>query len=76
LRVDESRRLLRNTRLIALIPRRIASRMRDRTELREPKLPFNLPEVVIAMGWHPSNTADPGHAWLRQIVARAAKTLD
>ncbi|MET0455996.1 MAG: LysR family transcriptional regulator [Mycobacterium sp.] len=32
--------------------------------------PFALPSVVIGMAWHPSNSADGAHAWLRSAVRR------
>jgi DNA-binding transcriptional LysR family regulator len=68
--------LLRDTPLVAIVPYRVARRMRDkRMEIRLVKLPTALPEVVIAMGWHRASSADAGHAWLRGLVADAAKTL-
>lgn len=70
-------RLLRGTRLIAIVPSRIAARVLSVTEVREAKLPTALiPTVEIAMGWHPSNTPDPGHRWFRELVGAAASTLE
>ncbi|MDQ0812259.1 DNA-binding transcriptional LysR family regulator [Streptomyces sp. B3I7] len=38
--------------------------------------PFSLPPVEIAMGWHPRNAHDGGHAWLRSAVRRTLGTGD
>lgn len=32
------------------------------------EIPLPLPETVISLAWHPRNTADPAHAWLRGVV--------
>ncbi|WP_086006433.1 LysR family transcriptional regulator [Nocardia araoensis] len=32
------------------------------------EIPLPLPEVAIGMAWHPRNTADGGHRWLRDLV--------
>jgi DNA-binding transcriptional LysR family regulator len=32
--------------------------------------PVELPEVTISLLWHASYDSDPGHAWLREIVAQ------
>ncbi|WP_206055210.1 LysR family transcriptional regulator [Nocardia sp. CS682] len=33
------------------------------------EIPLPLPEVAIGMAWHPRNTADSGHRWLRDLIA-------
>jgi DNA-binding transcriptional LysR family regulator len=32
------------------------------------EIPLPLPEVSIGMAWHPRNTADSGHRWLRDLI--------
>lgn len=32
------------------------------------EIPLPLPEVAIGMAWHPRNTADSGHRWLRELI--------
>lgn len=32
------------------------------------EIPLPLPEVTISLAWHPRNTPDPAHAWLRTLV--------
>jgi DNA-binding transcriptional LysR family regulator len=34
--------------------------------------PFPAAPLRLALWWHPVNTGDPGHRWLRQLVAKAA----
>ncbi|MFI6173729.1 LysR family transcriptional regulator [Nocardia sp. NPDC051052] len=36
--------------------------------LRAFEIPLPLPEVAIGMAWHPRNTADSGHRWLRELI--------
>ncbi|WUL20127.1 LysR family transcriptional regulator [Amycolatopsis sp. NBC_00355] len=38
--------------------------------LRLLEVPLPLPPVVIGMAWHPRNSADGGHCWLRSAVRR------
>jgi DNA-binding transcriptional LysR family regulator len=38
--------------------------------LRLLEVPLALPPVVIGMAWHPRNSADGGHSWLRSAVRR------
>ncbi|KAA8884757.1 LysR family transcriptional regulator [Nocardia colli] len=33
------------------------------------EIPLPLPEVAIGLAWHPRNTADSGHRWLRELIA-------
>jgi DNA-binding transcriptional LysR family regulator len=37
-------------------------------------LPVTLPPVPIGMAWHPRQSEDGGHAWLRSAVRRAIST--
>jgi DNA-binding transcriptional LysR family regulator len=36
--------------------------------LRAFKIPLPLPEITITMAWHPRNTPDPAHRWLRTLI--------
>ncbi|MGW0178556.1 LysR family transcriptional regulator [Nocardia sp. NPDC003345] len=40
------------------------------------EIPLPLPEVTISLAWHPRNTPDPGHAWLRTLLRRALADAD
>ncbi|GAA5055261.1 LysR family transcriptional regulator [Nocardia callitridis] len=32
------------------------------------EIPLPLPEIAIGLAWHPRNTADSGHRWLRDLI--------
>ena len=38
------------------------------------EIPLPLPEVTISLAWHPRNTPDPAHAWLRTLVRSVLAT--
>lgn len=58
--------LARGTDLIATVPERHTTRLRDGMESFP--LPFAVPEVTVSMLWHPRLHADPVHRWLRERV--------
>src|SRR5690606_33023150 len=37
-------------------------------------IPLPLPDPVVAMAWHPRNTADAGHRALRELIAEVLAT--
>lgn len=39
--------------------------------LRTFPIPLDLPSLDLGMAWHPRNSADPGHRWLRDRLADA-----
>jgi DNA-binding transcriptional LysR family regulator len=40
------------------------------------EIPLPLPEVTISLAWHPRNTPDPAHAWLRTLVRSVLTAAD
>lgn len=54
--------------LICPAPARLAAGTLRALGLRAFDIPLPLPEVSIGMAWHPRNTADSGHRWLREVV--------
>lgn len=58
--------LARATDLIASVPERHTGNLRD--GLRTLPLPVAVPEITVAMLWHPRLDADAAHRWLRGIV--------
>ncbi len=50
-----------------------AQRMRFNLALHPP--PIALPTYTISQMWHPRADADPGHVWLRQLIARVSAPL-
>lgn len=58
--------LARSTDLVATVPERHTTRLREAMESFP--LPFATPEVTVSMLWHPRLHADPVHRWLRECV--------
>ncbi len=58
--------LVRESNLVATVPNlHCASLLGDLVTL---PLPFALPGIRVALLWHPSQDADPGHRWLRALI--------
>ncbi|MBI0295261.1 FAD-dependent monooxygenase [Streptomyces sp. PRKS01-29] len=63
--------LVSGTRMVAVIPRRLFERLGHAMGLRA--VPLEPPgELTEAMYWHPRNTADPAHRWLRERIQEMA----
>lgn len=58
--------LARATDLIATVPERHTGNLR--AGMISFPLPVSMPEITVAMLWHPRMDADPGHRWLRECV--------
>lgn len=58
---------------IATVPARMADELLRLHPLRRLNPPLPIPGVVLCQGWHEIHRNDPGHRWLRQAVAAAAK---
>lgn len=54
---------------------RIAVPLARALPLRVLEVPFAAPEFAVQAFWHERVHADPGHAWLRRMVAEAAAEL-
>jgi DNA-binding transcriptional LysR family regulator len=67
--------LLRGTRLVTFIQRRLAALLADAGELRVVAPPFAIPLLLETLTWHPRATTDPGHRWLRRRIVAAAAAL-
>jgi DNA-binding transcriptional LysR family regulator len=61
--------LLRDTDLGVTLPERIIERVVARHGLVRLELPFAMGGFAISQGWHERMRKDPGHAWLRGLVA-------
>lgn len=58
--------LARGSDLIACVPQRLSGNLcRDMACFN---LPMALPDIPLALLWHPRHDADPAHRWLRQLV--------
>ncbi|HEY7379347.1 MAG TPA: LysR family transcriptional regulator [Steroidobacteraceae bacterium] len=58
--------LARNSDLIASVPQRHTGNLR--AGMHSFRLPVPVPEVTVALLWHPRLDADPAHRWLRACV--------
>ena len=66
--------LVRGSDHLCLIQERLARRVAG-PGLRVLEVPFDLPPVVETLWWDPTQTHDPSHRWLRDLVAAAAAGL-
>jgi DNA-binding transcriptional LysR family regulator len=58
--------LARATDLVATVPERHTARIRE--GMHGFVLPFAMPDLTVAMLWHPRQEADPAHRWLRACL--------
>ena len=68
--------MLRGTRLVAVVQRRIAERLSACGEIRLLEPPVALDKLHVGMHWNSLLTEDRAHTWLRGIIAESAKTLE
>jgi DNA-binding transcriptional LysR family regulator len=67
--------MLRGTRMVTFLQDRLVRELADAADIRAVQPPVALPPLVEAMCWHPRSGGDPGHAWLRERIARLAAEL-
>ena len=67
--------LLPGTRHITFVQERLARRLAATAELRLLPPPFESPELVETMTWHPRSSHDPAHSWLRTRLRAIAHEL-
>jgi DNA-binding transcriptional LysR family regulator len=65
--------LVSGTGRVALLQRRLIDLLPADSGLKALACPFEAGSLVEAMWWHPMNTADPEHTYLRGVMARAAQ---
>jgi DNA-binding transcriptional LysR family regulator len=65
--------LVRRTNLVATIPNRHTAGLRE--GLRAFKLPFETPELLISLLWHPRHDGDPAHRWMRERIQDVCNSL-
>ncbi|MBO0688856.1 MAG: LysR family transcriptional regulator [Candidatus Dormibacteraeota bacterium] len=64
--------LIAGTRLVALVPERLAYQLRAAAGVNVLDPPVPLPELRETLYWSPVSEGDPGHAWLRRMIAGVA----
>lgn len=62
--------------LVATLPRRLAERVAGHLGLAVRDVPLELGTFTLSQVWHARRHRDPGHAWLREIIASEARRLD
>lgn len=62
------------TDLLASVNSRVAEHLRRPAGVRVLTFPFESPKMSYGLYWHGRQTADPAHAWLRQLIIEAAKS--
>jgi len=61
--------------LIATVPERLALEFRKRLKLQVLAAPVAIPPFRIMMLWHERHHSDPGHSWLRSLIAETATRI-
>lgn len=61
--------LVAGSELVAVVPEQLARHIVKRYPCRNWPLPFSLPEIAIRQVWHQRLHRDPGHIWLRSLIA-------
>lgn len=64
--------LVADSELIAVVPEQPARHLVQRYPCRSWPLPFTLPKIAIRQIWHQRHHRDPGHVWLRGLIAAIA----
>ena len=67
--------LVSGTRLVALVPERLAHQFRDSAGVKVLDPPAPVPELQETMYWSAVADTDPAHAWLRQTISEVAQTI-
>ncbi len=62
--------------LIVTIPTKAANLLQDNPSVIIEDPPFPIPEIELKMAWSPLVQHNPGHQWLRRLIADVAKALD
>lgn len=61
--------LIADSDRVAVVPEQLARYISKRYPCRCWPLPFGLPDIAIRQIWHQRLHRDPGHVWLRSLVA-------
>jgi DNA-binding transcriptional LysR family regulator len=67
--------LLRGTRLLTIVPRRLGERLQQAADIRLLDLPFDVPPLCEKLVWNPRFTSSPSHIWMREFLIEVAHAL-
>ncbi|GAA3732899.1 LysR family transcriptional regulator [Spinactinospora alkalitolerans] len=68
--------LIAGTDRIALLQERLARRVARMADLRVLPCPYDAVPVLEAFWYHPTHHSDPGHAWLRGVLAEVGRRVE
>ena len=63
-------RIVAETDLLAIVPRKLSEALSGGERIRPFELPVTIPGYAVKQHWHERMHDDPGHAWLRRTIAR------
>ena len=67
--------VLSGTDIVATLASRIAREFAAGNDLVVFKVPFDVPETAVSAIWHPRAESDPGHRWLRELIAEVSGSI-
>jgi DNA-binding transcriptional LysR family regulator len=62
-------RIVAESDLLAFVPRSLGLALAEREQIQVLDPPIAFPTYSVRLYWHERFHADPGHAWLRQLIA-------
>jgi DNA-binding transcriptional LysR family regulator len=62
-------RIVAESELLAFVPRSLGVALAQREQIQVLDSPIAIPAYPVRLYWHERFQADPGHAWLRQLIA-------
>lgn len=68
--------LLRDTRMLAIVPESLAVALAKGGELVCRQPPYEAGRSTLGAVWHARDEHDVGHAWLSELVATTARTVE
>lgn len=67
--------LLKDTSMLAVLPRRLGEAMREGAGIRLFELPFEVPRLKQKLAWSPRFTSSLRHEWMRRQIIEVAGTI-
>lgn len=67
--------LLRETSLVTMIQRRLGARLERSADIKLLEPPFEIPPMCERLAWNPRFSASLAHAWMREQLVEAAKSV-
>jgi DNA-binding transcriptional LysR family regulator len=67
--------IVANSDFIATLPRKLVEALSRQLPIKLLDPPLRLPRMRYAAFWHDRSHTDPGHQWLRRIIAKSASRL-